>query len=112
MNKTLLYLQADMHRAINDKRRSLDVSVLDLKELISAVLKAEGREQSERCGHIFGWISPESLKKMREGDKLYCSIRRKKNEEYCNPVFCVPDGLKPVDANAEIDQNPTHNSDD
>jgi len=106
MNKTLLFVQADMHRAINEGRRSLDISVLDLKELLSAVASAEGREQAERCGIVFGFVRTEQLKGMRSGTALYCSIRRKKTDEYCRPVYCDPIDPKPVDAVANVVQNP------
>lgn len=107
MNSTLMFIQADMHRAINDGRTSVDVNVLDLKELIAAVCAAEARETVEKCGHIFGWIRPESLKAVREGRNLYCSIRRKKNDEYCDPVYCDPFGNKPVDVVAEMQETAT-----
>lgn len=105
MNKTLMFIQADMHRAINDKRTSIEVNVLDLKELIAAVCAAEARETVEKCGHIFGWIRPDQLKRMREGQTRYCSIRRKKNDEYCDPVYCDPLGYKPLDVVAKIEQD-------
>lgn len=47
MSKTLMYIQADMHRAINDGRKSFEVSVLDMKELIGAVESARAREQND-----------------------------------------------------------------
>lgn len=101
MNRTLMFVQADMHRAINDGRRDLNISVLDLKELLSAVASAEAREKAERCGIIFGFIRKEQLMRMRSGKELYCSIRRKKNDEYCEPVYCDPINQKPVDATAQ-----------
>lgn len=90
-----------MHRAINDGRSSVDVSVLDLKELIAAVCAAEAREQAEKCGAIFGFIRNETLSDMRSGKSLYCSIRRKKNGEYRTPVFCDPMDGKHIDVVAE-----------
>lgn len=90
MNKTLLFVQADMHRAINEGRRSLDISVLDLKELLSAVESAAAREKAEKCGVIFGFVRTETLSEMRSGKALFLSIRRKKNEEYNTPVYCDP----------------------
>lgn len=103
MNKTMMFLQADLHRTINNGGSSLTISVLDLKELLSVVASAEGREKAEKCGHIFGWIRKDQLKRMREGQTLYCSLRRKKNEEYCDPVYCDPIGEKTVDVVAHIE---------
>lgn len=104
MNRTLIFIQADMHRAINDGKTHLEVSVLDLKELVAAVCAAEGREQVERFGHLFGWIREESLREVREGRSLYCSIRRKKNDEYCLPVYCDPKSPESIDVVAETEE--------
>lgn len=101
MNKTLMYLQADLHRTINNGGKSLTISVLDLKELLGAVESAQAREQHEKCGVIFGFVATETLKNMRSGRALYLTIRRKKNDEYSNPVYCDPINQKPVDATAQ-----------
>ena len=90
MNKTLMFLQADMHRAINEGRRHVEVSVLDLKELLGAVESAAAREQNERCGVVFGFVRKEMLKDIRSGNTLFISARRKRNDEYCDPVYCDP----------------------
>lgn len=101
MNRNLLYIQADMHRAINEGRKHVEVSVIDLKELLGAVESAAAREQVERCGIVFGFIRTEQLKEMRSGKALYCSIRRKKKDDYCRPVYCDPIDPKPVDVAEE-----------
>lgn len=89
-NKTLMYIQADMHRAINSGQRDVVVSVLDLKELLGAVESANARGRNEKCGVIFGFVRKETLNEMRRGHALYLSIRRKKNDEYNTPVYCDP----------------------
>lgn len=104
MNKTMMYLMADMHRAINEGRRSFEVSVLDMKELLGAVESANAREQNEKCGVIFGFVATETLKNMRSGRALYLTIRRKKNDEYSNPVYCDPINQKPIDVVANTEQ--------
>lgn len=101
MNKTMMYLMADLHRTINNGGSSLTISVLDLKELLSAVESAGAREQHEKCGVVFGFVGAETLKNMRSGRALYLTIRRKKNDEYCEPVYCDPINQKPVDATAQ-----------
>lgn len=88
MNKTVMYLQADMHRAINSGNTRIEVSILDLKELIGQVMSDTAKAKNESVGVIFGFIRKSQLDKMRKGQELYCSIRRKKNDEYCEPVYC------------------------
>lgn len=100
MNQTLMFIQADMHRAINEGRRHVEVSVLDLKELLSHVLKAEYQEVAAQA-HIFAWIDPVKLKELRESGRYYASIRRGKNADFSVPVFCIPTGIPRVDATAE-----------
>lgn len=104
MNKTLMYLQADLHRTINNGGSSLTISVLDLKELLGAAESAQAREQHEKCGVVFGFVATETLKNMRSGRALYLTIRRKKNDEYCTPVYCDPLNPKPVDVVAKTEQ--------
>lgn len=105
MNKTVLFLQADLHRAINSNQRDLVVSVLDLAELIAAVAKAEGREQSERIGHQFAFIRPEKLDDLKGGKRMYCTVRLRKNDEFSEPIFCIPKGQSDVDVGAGIDED-------
>jgi hypothetical protein len=112
MNKTLMFLQADMHRAINDGRRSLDISVLDLKELLAAVAKAEGRETAERIGHPFAFIRPEKLQDLKGGKRMYCTIRLRKSEEFSEQIYCLPEGRPPIDAMAKHAENAQHQGDD
>lgn len=103
MSKTLLFIQADMHRAINEGRSRLEVSVLDMKELLGEVMRAQARDEKEKLGIVFGFIRKDQLGNMRKGAELYCSIRRKRNEEYCEPVYCDPLAKTDVDATAQIE---------
>lgn len=104
MNKNLLYVQADLHRAINSGQRSLSISVLDLKELLGAVESSATREQNEKCGVIFGFVRKETLSEMRCGKTLHLTVRRKKDKkgEYCVPVYCDPNAKPEVDATAQV----------
>lgn len=100
MNKNLMFIQADMHRAINDGHKHMEVSILDLKELLSVVLKCEYQEIAAQA-HIFGWIDPVKLKEMRESGRYYASIRRGKNASFSVPVFCMPEPKPPIDVVTE-----------
>ncbi len=111
MNRTLMYIQADMHRAINDGRRSFEVSVLDMKELIAAVMSAEAREQVEKVGHPFAFIRPEKLRDLKGGKRMYCTVRLRKNEEFSEQIFCIPEGRPSVDATAQIGDDATAQED-
>jgi len=111
MNRTLMFIQADMHRAINEGRRTFEVSVMDMKELLGAVESASARERCEKLGILTGFIRDKSLSEIRSGKSLYCTIRRKKNEEYCLPIYSDPIDRKTVDAIAQTEDNPTHSSD-
>lgn len=105
MNKTVMYLQADMHRAINAGRTNIEVSILDLKELIAEVMRAEARDTLERTGQVLGFARPEQITAMASGHALFISIRRKKDKagEYCQEVYrdvqaSKVEPEKPVDA--------------
>ena len=111
MNKNLMFIQADMHRAINEGRRSFEVSVLDMKELLAAVDSAASRGQNERCGVVFGFVRKETLKEMRSGKTLFLSARRKKNDEYCEPVYCEPTPRIDAEEIAKEEEETAHSSD-
>lgn len=104
MSQTIMFIQADMHRAINSGQRDVVVSVLDLKELLGAVESARARERNEKCGVVFGFVRKETLKQMRSGNLLYLKIRRKKKDDYCEPVYCDPQSAKDIDVVAETVQ--------
>ena len=88
MNKTLIFMQADMHRAINSGCAHMEVEIRDIKELLAAVDSAEAREVSERNGQVFGWISPIKMRQMMNGKRFYLTVRRAKSEEFSEPVYC------------------------
>lgn len=112
MNQTLMFLQADMHRAINDGQKSLVVSVLDLNELLAVVAKVEGREMVERVGHGFAFIRPGKLQDLKGGRSMYCTIRLRKNDEFSEQIFCLPKGKPELDVVAQTEQNtPLQNGD-
>lgn len=108
MNQTLMFLQANMHRAINEGQRSLEISVLDLKELLAAIMSFEGRELSERVAQLgqgCGFMRPDKLRELRAGKRMYCTIRLRKNEEFCEQIYCLPEPRPPIDAMAETSQD-------
>lgn len=114
MNQTLMFLQADMHRAINDGNRTLEISVLDLKELLSSVMSQEGRELSERVGRLgqgCAFIRPDKLRDLRSGKRMYCTIRLRKNEEFSEQIYCLPEPRPPIDVVAKNVQDAIHSGD-
>ena len=104
MNQTLMFLQASMHRAINDGNKTLEVSVLDLKELLSTVMSFEGQQISQsigRSGVGCAWIRPDKLRDLRSGKRMYCTIRLRKNEEFSEQIYCLPEPKPPIDVATE-----------
>lgn len=88
MNKTIMFIQADMHRSINAGRDSVVVSVLDLKELLAAVMSSEAKEISANAGHGVGYINGDKLKELLSGKRFYGTIRRKKSDECGERLYC------------------------
>lgn len=105
MNQTLLFIQANMHRAIQNNERTMEVSILDLKELLGSVMRAEGQKQAEFYGHGIAWANPVKMQEMREGKRFYLTVRRRKNDDFSEQIFCIPDGRKPVDCLENIQQD-------
>lgn len=46
MNQTLLFIQASMHRAIQNDDKMMEVSVLDVKELLASAAPASTQSSS------------------------------------------------------------------
>lgn len=91
MNKNIMFIQADMHRAINSGVGTMEVSVLDLKELIAAVMSSEARETAERAGIGAGYINPEKLSDLLSGKRFYATIRRSKGNDFSERIYCLPE---------------------
>lgn len=85
MNRTISYLRADMDRANNQGARTLEISLLDLREILSLAESAEMHAQTKNATKHAGWIKPGSLSRLRSGGKNFTSIvaadRREKQRE-------------------------------
>ncbi len=91
MNRTISYLNAELARAEQQGARSMDISLLDLKEILRAAESGLSRERSESAAKHAGWIKPGSLAALRSGKKLFTRISRRRSDEFNTEIFFVDD---------------------
>lgn len=91
MNRTISYLRADMDRAKNHGERSLDVSILDLEEVLKLAESVEYLDKMARAGKHAGWAKPGSISMLNGGKKKYTRISRRRSDEFNTEVFYADD---------------------
>lgn len=91
MNRTISYLRADMDRAKNHGERTLDVSILDLDEILRLAASAEHFEKISRPPKHAGWAKPGSISMLNGGKKKYTRISKRRSDEFNTEVFYADD---------------------
>ncbi|MFJ3154002.1 hypothetical protein ACIPIX_07655 [Pseudomonas protegens] len=87
MNQAIAYTKACLHRAINQGDKALTISVLDLKDILAELEKLETRQDPERpSAPLVGWAAPEKIQQMRQGQRRYLTVSRKKGETFIQQV--------------------------
>lgn len=95
MNRTISYLRADMDRAKNQGARTLEISLLDLREILSlaesAEMHAQTKNATKNATKHAGWIKPGSLSMLRSGGKNFTRISRRRSDEFNTEIFFAAD---------------------
>lgn len=87
MNHAINYLRASLHRAINQGDKSLTVSTLDLKDVLAELEKLHTLHDLTRpSAPLVGWADPEKIQQMRQGQRRYLTVSRKKGETFTQQV--------------------------
>ena len=84
-------MRADMDRSKNHGERSLDVSILDLEEILNLAESVECIDKMSRARKHAGWAKPGSLSMLNGGKKKYTSISRRRSDEFNTEVFYSDD---------------------
>mgnify|MGYP001576325403 FL=1 len=90
-NQTIAYLNAEVARAEQQGARSMDISLLDLKDVLRAAESGFALERSEKAGKHAGWVKPGSLAALRSGKKLFTRISRRRSDEFNTELFFAGD---------------------
>lgn len=91
MNRTISYLRADMDRAKNHGARTLDVSILDLDEILRLAESCEIHNLAVSATKHAGWAKPGSISMLNGGKKKYTRISRRRSDEFNTEVFYADD---------------------
>lgn len=91
MNRTISYLRADMDRSRNQGDRTIEVSILDLDDVLKLAESAEHFEKASKPIKHAGWAKPGSISMLNGGKKKYTRISRRRSDEFNTEVFYVDD---------------------
>lgn len=90
MSQATDYLKASLHRAINQGDKSLSISTLDLKDLLAELESLRTRQDPKRPGEpLVGWANPAKIQQMRQGQRRYLTVSRKKGETFTLQVCAL-----------------------
>ncbi|NTE96709.1 hypothetical protein [Agrobacterium tumefaciens] len=87
MSQTIAFLHAEMDRANQMGARSINITLLDLKEILGQADAYQRREKAEKAKTSVGWGRPGSLFALREGKKRHVRISRRKSVDFCVELF-------------------------
>lgn len=101
MTQAINYLKASLHRAINQGDKSLNISTLDLKELLAELESLRTRQDPKRPDEpLVGWADPAKIQQMRQGQRRYLTVSRKKGETFTQQV-CASSAQQVSDSTKE-----------
>ncbi|WP_350404321.1 hypothetical protein ABCR88_07675 [Pseudomonas sp. W17] len=87
MNQAIAYAKACLHRAINQGDKAMTISTLDLKDVLAELEKLETRQDPARPSTpLVGWADPEKIQQMRQGQRRYLTVSRKRGETFTQQV--------------------------
>lgn len=99
MSRALDYLRADLHRAQHNGVTMMEVSTLDVAELVAKLEKLEKRGAIEFGGKPLGFCKGHKMRAMLNGSRSFITISRFKNENFDTPVSFTE--LPPVQPDAD-----------
>lgn len=86
MSRALDYLRADLHRAQHNGVTMMEVSTLDVAELVATLEKLEKRAAIEFGGKPLGFCQGHQMRAMLHGKCKYLKVALYKNEQFNTPV--------------------------
>lgn len=87
MNQAIAYAKASLHRAINQGDKVMTISTLDLKDVLAELEKLQTHQNPARpSAPLVGWADPEKIQQMRQGQRRYLTVSRKKGETFTQQV--------------------------
>lgn len=80
------FVLADLHRAMQRGEKSLEISVVDLSELLASLESLEARQSNEANGKHLGFATGHKLKSMLAGSRKYITVSAYKSEVFDSEV--------------------------
>lgn len=85
--ETVRWLLPAVHRAIDFGDERIDISVKDLKELLSYLEAADHREKVQFAGHHLGYADPVMMRDLLTRKRASAPVLFKKSPRYSVEVF-------------------------
>lgn len=87
-----VFLLAELHRAQHQGHRTLEVSTVELSELLARLEAAEARAALEYGGKPLGYACCDKMEAMRRGARKYLTVALYKSDKFNQQVMCLPGG--------------------
>lgn len=91
MNRTISYLNAELDRSRQQGAKVMEVSLLDMAEILRAAESQAMQETKRSANKHAGWIKPGSLSMLRSGNKMFTRISRRRSDEFNTEIFFADD---------------------
>lgn len=85
-----VHLLAELHRAQHQGARTLDVSTVELSELLARLEQLEARQAVARCAPV-GWAPADKIEAMRRGARKYVTVALYKSDKFDTHVGVLID---------------------
>lgn len=86
--KSAGFLLAELHRAQHQGARTLDVSTVELSELLARLEQLEAMELRSAAAPV-GWAPADKLEAMRRGARKYLTVALYKSDKFDTQVACL-----------------------
>lgn len=84
------FLLAELHRAQHQGARTLDVSTVELAELLARLETLEAQQRVAVCKPV-GWAAGDKLEAMHRGARKYLTVALYKSEKFDTAVGVLID---------------------
>jgi len=82
------FLLAELHRAQHQGARTLDVSTVELSELLARLEQLEARQAVAQCAPV-GWAPADKIEALRRGARKYVTVALYKSDKFDTQVACL-----------------------
>jgi hypothetical protein len=87
MTADLNYLRAELHRAMQQGARSMNVGIEELSSMLATIDSNKEREAREFQGKLFGFVKIHKARAMLSGSRVYLTVSHVKHADFAMPLY-------------------------